>query len=81
MTIQLSRTAKKQMEDLPRPVQKRVAARIEQLSIAPYGTGKKKLAGSESSLRVRVGDYRILYEVEPGVLLIAHVEHRSTVYR
>ncbi|MBK7927064.1 MAG: type II toxin-antitoxin system RelE/ParE family toxin [Bryobacterales bacterium] len=81
LKVQLSRTAEKQLHQLPMQLQRRVAARIEQLSTAPHSTGTKKLTGSDASFRARVGDYRILYEVEPGVLFIASIEHRSTVYR
>lgn len=54
-------------------LQRRVAARIEQLSTAPHGAGTKQLAGIDSSFRARVGGYRILYEVEPGMLFIASI--------
>lgn len=45
--------------------------------------GCKKLHGSEDAYRIRVGDYRIIYTVDDGVLVVAieRIRHRREVYR
>jgi len=45
--------------------------------------GCKRLAADEALYRVRVGDYRIIYEVRDGelVVLVVRVGHRREVYR
>lgn len=55
---------------------------MEELQIDPFPRGVVKLQGRESIYRVRVGDYRILYEVfsSEGLVLIEKVDHRSTAY-
>lgn len=54
------------------------------LAETPTPSGSKQLAGEVPPLyRVRVGDYRILYQIEDDilVLLVVHVGHRRDVYR
>ncbi|MEH2089209.1 type II toxin-antitoxin system RelE family toxin [Nostoc sp.] len=43
----------------------------------------KKLEGSDNLYRVRLGKYRIIYEIQDGLLLVTvvKVKHRSDVYR
>ena len=64
--------------DLPR-----IVAAVEALADNPFPPGCTKLSGSERSYRIRLGDYRILYDVFSGRLLIEVVKigHRKDVYR
>ena len=61
----------------------RVVAAAEALTNDPFPPGCAKLSGSERSYRIRVGDYRILYDVFSGRLLIEVIKvgHRREVYR
>ena len=61
----------------------RVMSAIDALAEEPRPSGVKKLAGSEHTFRIRVGNYRIVYSVEDQVtlLLILRVRHRGEVYR
>ena len=61
----------------------RIIAAVESLSQDPFPSGHTKLSGSERAYRIRVGDYRIIYEVFAGVLLIevVRVGHRRDVYK
>ena len=61
---------------------RRIDAAILALASDPRPPGCKKLSGSEE-YRVRVGDYRILYEIEDMVLrvLVVKVGHRRDVYQ
>ena len=54
------------------------------LTDSPVPANSKQLVGEDPPLyRVRVGDYRILYQIEDEVLviLVVHVGHRKDVYR
>lgn len=64
-------------EYLPRIVQ--VA---ESLGDDPFPVGYRKLVGGSGSYRVRVGDYRIVYQVDKDkqIVEIYHVRHRKDVY-
>ena len=68
---------------LPRDVQKRLDKRLLTLRDNPRPLGVKALIGAPGVLRLRVGDYRVLYEVHDAVLivLVLKVAHRGDVYR
>jgi mRNA interferase RelE/StbE len=81
-TIRWSSRAAKAYERLQNPTRQRIANRIKGLADDPRPSGCEPLQGS-SYLRVRVGDYRIVYEVRDTELrvLIVLVGHRREVYR
>jgi mRNA interferase RelE/StbE len=56
---------------------------VEDLGSDPFPNGHTKLSGSDRAYRIRVGDYRIIYEVFSGILLIevVRVGHRRDVYK
>jgi mRNA interferase RelE/StbE len=61
----------------------RVVKRIEKLKDEPFPHGVDKLEGAERLYRLRVGDYRIVYQVDTRVqqIVILYVRHRRDVYR
>ncbi len=61
----------------------RLLTRIEELANDPLPMQSIRLKGTEGLYRVRVGDYRIIYEVDLSAksLLIHYVRHRREVYR
>jgi mRNA interferase RelE/StbE len=81
--IQFKPAALRQFEKLPRDVQKRIAPRIADLGDNPFPAGCKKLSGVPDAWRIRAGDYRVVYQVRRGILLvlILTVGHRRGVYR
>jgi mRNA interferase RelE/StbE len=82
-TIQFKPLALRQLEKLPREAQKRLGAKIEALRDDPFPAGCKKMAAIPDTWRIRAGDYRVVYQVQHGVLLILvlTVGHRKDVYR
>lgn len=62
--VRISRHVQQDLDDLPRAVYNRVAEAIQGLSTVPRPIGVKKLKGFADTYRVRVGDYRIVYEVD-----------------
>jgi mRNA interferase RelE/StbE len=82
-TVEVARRAVKSIARLPRQDQQRVRAAIDLLAEEPRPPGCTKLAGEDSVYRVRIGDYRILYEVMDARLVIhvVRVGHRREVYQ
>jgi mRNA interferase RelE/StbE len=82
-TIQLKPLALRQLEKLPREVQKRLASKIEALRDDPFPPGCQKMSGIPDTWRIRAGDYRVTYQVHRTVLLVLvlTVGHRKGVYR
>jgi len=61
--IVLARSAEKEIARLPHALQIRAAKTIDKLASNPHHPGSKKLRGSHNVYRVRVGDYRIIYDL------------------
>lgn len=81
--VELTAKAEKVLKQLPVEIQKRMANALLQLTHDPRPDGVKKLTGLQSIYRIRVGDYRIVYEVvdrEVRVIVIA-IGHRREIYR
>ena len=68
--IELRPAGKRDLVALPRDVLRRVDAHLLALSEDPYPRGAKKLEGPEGVLRVRVGDYRIIYRVDAATSVV-----------
>jgi mRNA interferase RelE/StbE len=82
-TVELKPSAERAFGKLDRQVQGRLRAVIDALAEDPHPPASKKLQGLEGLYRVRVGDYRIVYQVEDDVLvvLVIRIGHRREVYR
>ena len=81
--IHFKPAAAQQLRKLDRPVQVRLSSAIDALASVPRPQGCEKLKGEEGLLRIRVGDYRVLYQILDDRLLISvvRVGHRREVYR
>lgn len=81
--IKFTKAARKMFRKLSQELQDCIQIKIDDLAIEPRPNGVKKLQGKENSYRIRVGDYRIIYDIFDNVLLISIVEigHRSQVYK
>lgn len=62
---------------------RRLSQAIDDLSSTPRPPGCLKMQGEQELYRIRVGDYRILYEVQDAVLvvLVVRIGNRREVYR
>jgi mRNA interferase RelE/StbE len=80
--IEWKRSATQELRRLPREMVGRILKAVEQLATDPYPSGVRKLAGSEHTFRIRVGDYRVIYSILASALLIEviRVGHRRDVY-
>ncbi len=78
--IVLKKRAKKFIEKLPRNEKLRVLSAIEKL---PNGEDIKALKGYDNLLRLRVGEYRIIYTVNNGecVILVIDAGNRGEIYK
>lgn len=81
--IEFLRSAAKELAALPRAMQERIADVIDKLRNDPRPPGAKALQGDGKYLRLRVGDYRVIYQVadERLIVLIVKVGHRREVYQ
>jgi mRNA interferase RelE/StbE len=82
-TVQLKPSADRSLARLPVDAQRRITLALTDLGEDPRPPGVKKLAGDDNLWRVRVGPYRVVYEVHdrPPVVMVLRVAHRKDVYR
>ena len=81
--VVVERSAEKDLRKLQLDVRFRVADALRSLANDPRPVGSRKLAGTKHDWRVRVGDYRIIYEIADAirVVRIYRVRHRREAYR
>jgi mRNA interferase RelE/StbE len=81
--VLLERAAEKDLARLASEIHDRVIVAIRALAENPRPSGCRKLAGSKKDWRIRVGDYRVVYEIadEIRVVRINRVRHRREIYR
>jgi len=81
--LQWTPRAVKELLALPTPVQERVLAAVDLLAEDPRPRGARKLVDQEERYRIRVGDFRVLYEIYDQVLVvvIVKVADRKRAYR
>ena len=81
--LQVVPAARRQLEQLPTPIQSRVRQAVRGLAADPRPPRAKLLSDDRRIWRIRVGNYRILYEVRDAqlIVLVVRVGHRREVYR
>lgn len=81
--VSISPAATRALERLPRDARRRVRLRIEALATGPRPPGARALRGPERLLRIRVGDYRVVYRVVDAThaVQVVWVGHRKDAYR
>lgn len=81
--VYLEGAAERDLKRLPAEAFHRIVPHIRALADNPRPTGCRKLAGSESDWRLRVGDYRIIYEVDDAenTVRVFRVRHRREAYQ
>lgn len=81
--VEFTTAAARQIRKLPKPARTRVLAAVSRLADDPRPHGAKKLVGERTAWRIRVGDYRVIYDVIDAQLTVTVVRaaHRREVYK
>ena len=82
-TVSVVPSVAKDIRALDDDTKRRVARVIDALADSPRPHGVEKLKGEDNIFRVRVGDYRIIYQISDRqlIVLVVRVRHRREVYR
>ncbi len=81
--VDLRPAADRALRKLQRSDRERIRDRVDALATNPRPPGTKALQAQEGFLRLRVGDYRVVYQVKDELLLVlvVNVGHRGKIYR
>jgi mRNA interferase RelE/StbE len=81
--VEIKPTAQKALAKIPQPHRERISKQIDRLAENPRPRGAKKLGGESSLHRIRVGEYRVVYEIHDEILLVlvVRIGTRGDVYR
>jgi len=81
--VLLERRVERELKRLPAGAFGRVIQHLQSLAENPRPHGCRKLVGSQSDWRIRVGEYRVVYEIddEAEVVRVMRVRHRKDIYR
>jgi mRNA interferase RelE/StbE len=79
--VRVERKAQKKLAKIPEPYYSNIKIAILDLGNDPRPKGYKKLKGRDG-FRIRVADYRIIYEIQDSVLLVDVIDlgHRKDIY-
>ncbi|MBK0868643.1 type II toxin-antitoxin system RelE/ParE family toxin [Saccharopolyspora sp. HNM0986] len=80
--IEIKREALKELQKLDKPVRRRLQAAIDRLRNDPRPPGVVAMKGLPGKLRLRVGDWRIIYRIEDDhlVVVVLALGHRREIY-
>ena len=82
--VTLLATARKELLRLPKELQARIMPHLEELAAEPYPENSRKLLGEFRGLvRLRVGSYRVAYQVDEQAqeIIIVKIGHRGRFYQ
>ena len=81
--IHVENSAEKELRKIPVDYFKIIISKIRALSDKPYPVGCKKLKDKENFWRIRIGNYRVLYEIDNSnkSIKIYRVRHRKDAYK
>jgi mRNA interferase RelE/StbE len=82
-TIELKQSAERDLRRIPSTHIENILNKIELLGANPLPQQARRLTNVEATYRLRVGEYRVIYQVDTkqAVILVIYIRHRREVYR
>ena len=80
MRIAYTNTAIRTLAKMPKAERERIVAKIEAYAVAPTAFAKVKTLQGRDGMRLRVGDWRVIFTTADDVMTVVIVGHRSDIY-
>lgn len=80
MQVEIDKKAQKDFLSLTPKIQERIKKALLELSNFPNVSNIKQLSNFDPAYRKRVGDYRVLFDIQEDILTIYHILHRRESY-
>ncbi len=71
----------KDLESIDPATQKRIAAKLKEYSAEPLKYSKKLSNTNLGSYRFRIGDYRVIFDIDKENIVILRIGHRKNIYK
>jgi mRNA interferase RelE/StbE len=71
----------KDLESIDHGTQKRIAAKLKEYSSEPLKYSKKLINTNLGTYRFRIGDYRIIFDIDEENIVILRIGHRKNIYK
>ncbi len=81
--IEFKKSVVKDLRKIPHKTQNNILSAITKLAKNPYLGDIKKMVNKDDCLRLRVGDYRVIFVIDKTnhTIIIYYIRHRKDVYR
>lgn len=81
--VLLERAAERDLRQLPADDFRRIISHIKALAENPRPSGCRKIVGSKNDWRIRIGNHRVIYEIDDKTrtVRVMRVRHRREAYR
>jgi mRNA-degrading endonuclease RelE of RelBE toxin-antitoxin system len=79
--LRLTRRAKEDLQTLPEPIRGAVLETLALIGLEPESAGKRLIGRFEGLWSARIGNYRVLYTIEPTGVIVRAIRHRAVAYR
>ena len=80
MKIEIRKSAIKDLKNISEPFKTKIHNKVLELKKFPDLQNIKKLTNFEPAYRLRIGDYRVLFDVEENIIIIGRILHRKESY-
>jgi len=79
--VVLTQRALKDLENLDRGMQNRIATKLKEYAKDPIKYSRKLMYHKIGSYRFRIGDYRVIFDIDDNKAVILRIGHRKSVYK
>ncbi len=80
MIVEIQESAKKDLRKIDKKQALKILIQIKELEDYPYITNIKKLKNHYPPMRYRIGNYRVLFEIENNSIIVVNIKHRKEAY-
>jgi mRNA interferase RelE/StbE len=79
--VVLTKRSLKDLESIDRYMQNRIAVKLKEYSKEPQKYGKKLINHKIGTYRFKIGDYRVIFDIDNNNLVILRIGHRKSIYK
>jgi mRNA interferase RelE/StbE len=79
--VVLTKRAIKDFESIEKETRKRIAAKLQEYAEEPIKYAQKLISQKIGSYRFRIGDYRVIFDIDAKNIVVLRIGHRRSIYK